>query len=245
HHGAKSEFNFVRIIGPQLVASPALLNVDHFTRRINGRVLLDSVTFDVSAGDRIGLVGPTGSGKSLLLRSIAMLEPIDSGSLLWKSSPIRNDQVTNYRSNVIYLHQRAARFEGTVESVLQLPFTLAANRDRSFDRQWIIRQLASVDRDASFLEQTHDQLSGGETQIVALLRAIQLAPTVLLLDEPTSALDSLAAAHVESIVMRWFDDSPALRAYVWVSHDPSQSERVCRTVTRMRAGRIETTEDHP
>lgn len=224
------------------MASPTLLYVNNLTRSVDGRVLLDSIALDVSAGDRIGLVGPTGSGKSLLLRSIALLEPFDSGTLHWQSSPIRHEQAPKYRSQVIYLHQRAARFEGTVESILRLPYQLRIHRHRQFDREWIIQQLASVDRDASFLSQPHDQLSGGETQIVALLRAIQLSPTILLLDEPTSALDAQSATHVESIVMRWYDESPSTRAYVWVSHDPRQSERVCQKQITMYAGQIKATE---
>lgn len=208
-------------------------------RRVGGRTLLDAVSIDINSGDRIGLVGPTGSGKSLMLRSLAMLEPIDSGNLFWQQSPVSCDQATAFRSQVIYLHQRAARFEGTVESVLRLPFQLRIHRGRSFDRQWIIDQLAAVKRDASFLGQSHDQLSGGETQIVAMLRAIQLAPQVLLLDEPTSALDAETAGHVESMVMRWYDESPESRAMVWVTHDPGQANRICDSVIRMRDGRIE------
>jgi putative ABC transport system ATP-binding protein len=215
------------------------LCASNLMRRIGDRTLLDAVSIDLNAGDRVGLVGPTGSGKSLMLRSLAMLEPIDSGSLFWQGSTVSCDQATAFRSQVIYLHQRAARFEGTVESVFRLPFQLRTHRGRSFDRPWAIDQLATVGRDASFLDQRHDQLSGGETQIVALLRAIQLAPKVLLLDEPTSALDAESANQVESIVMRWYDESSASRAMVWVTHDPDQADRLCDSVIRMRDGRIE------
>lgn len=200
---------------------------------------LDSVSINLCAGDRVALVGPTGSGKSLLLRSLAMLEPIQSGQLRWHRSPVSNDAATSYRSQVIYLHQRAARFEGTVESVLQLPLQMRIHRQRRFDRTWIIDQLRLVGRDETFLAQPHDQLSGGETQIVALLRAIQLSPQVLLLDEPTSALDPQSVDHVEAMVLRWCDQQPQQRAFIWVSHDGQQSERLCDTVIRMNSGRIE------
>lgn len=217
-----------------------LLNAANLSRQVDGRELLNDVSLELRCGDRIGLVGPTGSGKSLVLRSLAMLEPIDSGDLLWRQSPIANDHATAFRSQVMYLHQRAARFEGTVETVLRLPYQMRIHRQQTFNRQWVLDQLSSVGRDASFLDQSHDQLSGGETQIIALLRAIQLAPTVLLLDEPTSALDAESTRHVESIVMRWYDESPDARAMIWVSHDPRQAERICDSVIYMRAGQIET-----
>ena len=201
--------------------------------------MLDDVSIDLCAGDRIGLVGATGSGKSLLLRSLAMLEPIGSGNLRWLDSPIHQDRATDFRSRVIYLHQRAAAFEGTVELVLRLPFQFRIHRQRAFDRQWILDQLDAVGRDAKFLDQPHEQLSGGETQIVALLRAIQLAPQVLLLDEPTSALDSESADLVETIVRRWYDEAPDSRAFIWVTHDRKQAERVCSALVTMSGGRIE------
>lgn len=216
-----------------------LLSATDFSRQVDGRMLLDDVSLELCRGDRIGLVGPTGSGKSLMLRSLAMLEPIDSGKLRWRQSAISSDQATAFRSQVIYLHQRAARFEGTVETVLRLPFQMRIHRQRSFHRQWIIDQLSAVGRDATFLDQPHDQLSGGETQIIALLRAIQLAPAVLLLDEPTSALDAETTRHVESIVMRWHEESADSRAMIWVSHDPKQAERVCDSVIYMREGQID------
>ncbi|QEG01266.1 putative ABC transporter ATP-binding protein YbbL [Stieleria maiorica] len=216
-----------------------LLRAVDLTRRIAGRTLLDHVGLELIAGMRLGLVGPTGSGKSLLLRSLALLEPIDSGQLFWRTESVSSDRATRYRSQVIYVHQRAAGFEGTVESILRQPLQLKIHRGRSFDRDWIIDQLATVSRDATFLDQPHEQLSGGESQIVALLRAIQLSPCILLLDEPTSALDRQSARHVESIVMRWYEEKPDGRAFIWVSHDPSQADRVCDSLITMDAGQIQ------
>jgi putative ABC transport system ATP-binding protein len=225
--------------------NPALLTAETLSRNIEGRTLLDAVSLRLNPGDRIGLVGPTGSGKSLLLRSLGMLEPIDSGSLLWQRSPVTSHQATHYRSQVIYLHQRAARFEGTVESVLRIPYQLAIHRGQRFDRVWMLKQLAAIGRDERFLSQPHEQLSGGETQIVALLRAVQLAPKVLLLDEPTSALDAASTQHVESIVSSWYESAPESRAMIWVSHDHGQAERVSDSIMHMLDGKISTDREDP
>ena len=221
------------------VTRKVLLKIEQLSRTIKGKRRLEDISLEIRAGDRIGLIGPTGSGKSLLLRSLAMLEPIDSGNLLWHQSPVPNDRVTMFRSQAIYVHQRAGRFEGTVRSVLQAPFQLRVHRHLRYDADWIAAQLATVGLDVSFLDQPHEQLSGGETQIVALLRAIQLSPQLLLLDEPTSALDSQSALQIESLVMRWFEDAQDARAFVWVSHDERQSQRICGSWLLMKHGRLE------
>ncbi len=183
-------------------------------------------------------MGKSGSGKSLLLRSIALLEPWDSGTIRWQEREIAGQSACRYRGEVIYVHQRAAPFEGSVEDILRRPFELRAHRDKSYDRAWILARLSEVDRDERFLSQTHDQLSGGEGQLVAVLRAIQLAPQVLLLDEPTSALDPQSVRQVEQLIQDWFDGDAKRRALVWVSHDLSQTMRVCDQVRFMRDGQI-------
>jgi putative ABC transport system ATP-binding protein len=110
--------------------------------------------------------------------------------------------------------------------------------DRQFDRERIIQALATTGRDADFLNKSHRDLSGGERQLVAVLRAIQLDPIVLLLDEPTSALDTETRLAVEELVAQWFGRSPQARATVWVTHDAEQTLRVADRVLAMRGGRL-------
>lgn len=225
------------------MSPPVLISATDISRHEDGRVLLDQVSLEVAAGDRVGVFGPTGSGKSLLLRTLAMLEPVRSGTLLWNASPVTNDHATRYRSRVMYVHQQAPKFEGSVESVLRMPLSMRIHRGRAFDRKWVVEQLAFVGRDASFLSVPHQQLSGGETQMIAILRAAQLNPQVLLLDEPTSALDEQSTHRIESIVRRWYESGEGRRAFVWVSHDERQLARTCTRLLGMRRGRIETTEE--
>ena len=112
-----------------------------------------------------------------------------------------------------YLHQRAVLAEGTVEDNLRLPFTLAGNSELKFDRRRAIDALATLGRDETFLARSHSDLSGGEAQMVAFVRGLQLAPSVLLLDEPTSSLDAETAAAIERLVTGWFDEAPLARAW--------------------------------
>ena len=200
--------------------------------------LLNNASLHVRSGDRLAVVGPSGSGKTLLLRALALLDPLDAGSVLWRDKPVSGNRVPQYRSHVMYVHQRPAPMEGIVEQNLRQPFELAVHRNRQFDRDRVVRALKHLGRDPSFLSKSSRDLSGGESQIVALLRAIQLDPVVLLVDEPTAALDGDAAAAVETLVLSWLEEQPERRATVWVSHSPAQSARVARTILRMDKGRL-------
>ncbi len=200
--------------------------------------LLRGASLDVRPGERLAVVGPSGSGKTLLLRALAALDPLDEGEILFRGEPIPAGEIPAYRSRVVYLHQRAALFDGNVEDNLRRPFALGVHRGRTFDRQRIVELLQSVGRDATFLEQRLRDLSGGESQIVALARAIQLDPTVLLLDEPTAALDPNAAGAAVKLLADWLAEEPDARALVWVSHDVEPIQQITGRTLEMCDGRL-------
>lgn len=200
--------------------------------------LLRDVSLTVGRGERLAIVGPTGSGKTLLLRSLALLDPFDTGQILWLGQPIRPQSVPDFRRQVTYLHQRPALIEGTVDDNLRLPFTFGVHARDSFDREQVLSMLESVARDADFLSRSWRDLSGGEAQIVALVRVLQLNPTVLLLDEPTASLDTATVDNIEQLITHWHSKTDRQRATVWVTHDREQSTRVATRVLRMNSGRL-------
>jgi putative ABC transport system ATP-binding protein len=205
--------------------------------------LLREVSLKVQNADRWAITGPTGSGKTVFLRALCLLDEIDEGEILWNGHLIDNQDVPLFRRQVIYLHQRPVLFEGTVEDNLRLPFSLLATdhpeKNREFDRTWILKMLAELGRDASFLRKKADDLSGGEAQITALLRAVQLQPTLLMLDEPTAALDAPSVTAIETLVDRWLTEPNQQRAFIWVSHDQKQIERIANKTLRLHQGRIQ------
>jgi putative ABC transport system ATP-binding protein len=223
-----------------MIKDSPLLQADAVGRRAAGpdRWLLRDVGLEVRAGDRFAVVGPSGAGKTLLLRALALLDPLDSGRVLWQGGPVGGNRVPDFRRQVVYVHQRPCLMEGTVEANLRQPFQLKVHRCRQFDPDCIASMLQTLDRDASFLAKRQRDLSGGEAQIVALLRAVQLDPQVLLLDEPTAALDQAAALAVESLLDGWLRQSPERRAMVWVCHDPQLARRVAGRVLRMEQGKL-------
>jgi putative ABC transport system ATP-binding protein len=217
-----------------------LLEARNLGRRRNGDGgwLLHNVRVVIRPGDRVAIVGPTGAGKTLLLRALALLDPLDEGLVIWNGQAVQGEAVPPYRSAVVYLHQRPTLFEGTVEANLRHPFSLRVHRNRRFDRDRIVGVLERLGRELSFLEKAHRDLSGGEGQIVTLLRALQLDPTILLLDEPTASLDGHAAQAIEHLIDGWFAERPGERALIWISHDREQARRVADRTFQMHSGRI-------
>lgn len=190
---------------------------------IGGSTLLAPTDVTLHNGDRMVISGGSGSGKSVFLRALALLDPPDSGEVIWRGASVTAQQIPHYRASVCYLAQRPAMVDGTVLDNLKLPFTLKTLRPRRFEVQVATDLLAQAGKPASFLDKSAADLSGGEAQIVALIRVLQLQPEVMLFDEPTAALDPQSAEAVERLVLDW---STAARAFIWVTHDPDQARRM-------------------
>lgn len=208
----------------------------------------------------LAVQGPTGAGKSLLLRALAGLDALDEGQVFLLGRPCAAWDVTRYRSVVAYLHQSPALFPGRIEENLREPFGYAVRGDRAYDRRRALEILEPLGHSAGFLERGVEGLSGGERQIVALVRTILTGPRVLLLDEPTAALDPSATGTVEALVRRWLEAGPVEavaasaagdgdgapgyggapdgRGVIWVTHDEAQARRAAHRRLRLAEGRL-------
>lgn len=207
-----------------------------------GRWIWRHLELALPPGRILAVQGATGAGKSLLLRALAGLDALDEGEVHLMGRPSADWAVTRYRSAVTYLHQSPALFPGGVEENLREPFGYAVHGDRSYDRDEALRLLEPLGRTRAFLNRGVERLSGGERQIVALVRAMLPAPRVLLLDEPTAALDPDATGIVEALVRRWLDDPAADgRAVLWVTHDEAQARRAADRRMRLADGRLSPT----
>lgn len=200
-----------------------------------GTPLLQPLHFTLAAGDRVAITGPSGSGKSVLLRTLALLDATQGGEVHWQGAAIKATQITAYRSHVCYIAQKPALLDGSVEDNLRYPYSLKVHARARYQREAALQLLAQAGKPASFLDKQASELSGGESQVLALVRALQLNPQVLLLDEPTAALDPESARQVEALVDAWFDGG---RALIWVSHDPAQAQRVSNRQLEMKAGSL-------
>lgn len=216
-----------------------LIEARAITRRDprGGQILLHPTVFSLHRGERVTLVGPSGSGKSVFMRALALLDPLDGGEIHWQGKSIAPKGVPAYRRRVAYLRQRPALLDGTVEENLRYPYGLRAYRDLAYDPDQARGLICAAGRDAqALLGRQASDLSGGEAQIVALVRTLQLGPQALLLDEPTASLDPDSSQAVEALIARWIEADPAQRATLWISHDPAQALRVGARRITMRAG---------
>ncbi len=202
---------------------------------IDDRLLWHDLDLNLAPGERLAIAGPSGSGKTLLLRTLAALEPIQTGEITFQGRALADWSLPEYRAHVVYLSQRPALPDGTVAEALRAPFHFHVRRHLQFPAEQARQLLQTLGRDETFQRQQTQRLSGGEAQIVAMLRALLTAPDVLLLDEPTASLDAGTVAAMETLIANWLQQSPE-RACVWTSHDRLQLERTSDRVLPLASG---------
>jgi putative ABC transport system ATP-binding protein len=217
----------VRILVNKWVRS-SLLRVQDLGRQIQGKWIWRQLHFELYPGERCAIAGEAGAGKTLLLRAIAALDPIQAGTIAFQGTNLSDWFVPRYRTQILYLHQRPALLEGTVEQNLQTIYKMAVHRSLDcyeVQRHRILEYLSVLGRSPDFLARPVHALSGGEAQIAAFLRALLCSPTVMLFDEPTASLDAHTEQQFESLVQLWQQEDQT-RSYFWTSHDPEQLDRM-------------------
>lgn len=201
----------------------SVLCVERLSKRIGERLLWRNISFDLQPGQRLGMAGATGSGKSLLFRTLVLLDPLQEGSIKLLGRTPQAWTLPTYRSHVTYVPQRPVAFPGSVEANFRWPWRLRGHNEANYSHSRVVQWLSLLGKDSSFLSRNAQRLSGGEVQLMAVLRSLQLNPIILLLDEPTASLDGSTAERLEDLLKGW--QSEGDRALVVSSHDPAQLER--------------------
>ena len=204
--------------------SNAVLRVNHLTLKAGSRTLCRDLDIALAPGERLALAGASGTGKTRVLRCLAALDTPPGMQLEWQGKPLIPADIPAFRARHIYLSQKPALPEGSVDEALRQPFGYRIHRSRHYPDAQVLQLLSALGFTADFLDQSCSELSGGEGQAVCLVRALLLEPDVLLLDEPTSAMDPQRVAQAESLITHWLTAGPA-RACIWTSHDASQLAR--------------------
>lgn len=206
-----------------------LFELEDVTATRAGRVAFEGLRADLAEG-ATGIVGPSGVGKSTLLRLLNRLADPSAGAIRYRGRDLREQDVLTLRREVGLVPQLPALLEGTVaDNVLYGP--RLAKRDAD-----VAGSLRLAGLDPAFGSRRADALSVGEQQRVMLARTLALGPSVLLLDEPTAALDDTTKAAIEG-TLRDLRERLGL-SFVLVTHDLDQAARLADRVLVLERGAL-------
>ncbi|MCZ7545496.1 MAG: phosphate ABC transporter ATP-binding protein [Anaerolineae bacterium] len=198
-----------------------------------GERVLHHVSLSIEEGEVLMVIGPSGGGKSSLLRCLNRLEEPAPDTVFLRGQDITTIPVTTLRCRVGMVFQKTAVFGGTVaENIAYGPRA----RGKTLSRDEIARLMKLAALDADLIDRPARELSGGQEQRLAVARALANQPEVLLLDEPTSALDPVATKHVEASLQSLREQLGL--TMVWVSHAVEQARRVGDRVLFLDEGRV-------
>lgn len=210
-------------------------------KRFGEQVVLDGVDFEVREGETVALLGPSGTGKSVLLKHIIGLIRPDEGQVLVDGldvGTLRRDALARLRRQIGYVFQNGALFDSmTVFENIRLGLTDPAQyADRDYVRGRVAQCLALVNLALETERKFPSQLSGGMRKRVGIARAIAGAPKYLLYDEPTSGLDPVNADIIDDLVKR-LDNELGVTS-IMVTHDVRGAFRVADRLALLMHGTV-------
>jgi phospholipid/cholesterol/gamma-HCH transport system ATP-binding protein len=204
------------------------------------RVVIDHLSLDVRKGEILGLVGASGGGKSVLMRTIIGLIPRRSGEIEVMGAAIGNGQngtTQGAAGKWGILFQQGALFSSlTVRQNIQFPLRENLVLSQALMDEIAGAKLEMVGLTADDGDKFPSELSGGMTKRVALARALALDPAIVFLDEPTSGLDPIAAGDFDALI-KTLQQTLGLTVFM-VTHDLASLNTVCDRVAALADGKI-------
>ena len=212
-----------------------VVSLQDVTKKFGSLTVLDGMSLDIYEHEVVVLCGPSGGGKSTLLRTINGLEKIDSGKIIYRGQEVTHRNIREIRKHIGMVFQQFNLFSNlTVKgNLLIAPIkTQKKNKDEMLQKA---KEYLEVFGIADKLDAYPHQLSGGQKQRVAIVRALMLEPDLMLFDEPTSALDPEMIKEVLDAIRRL---SQIGMTMVIVTHEMGFAREVASRVCFLEGAKI-------
>ena len=212
-----------------------VLSLQNVTKKFGKLTVLDNMSLDVHEHEIVVLCGPSGGGKSTLLRTINGLEKIDGGQIFYRDELITNKNIKEVRKHVGMVFQSFNLFDNLT---IQDNLTIAPIKIFKKHKSEAIDQAQKYMDTFGIGDKMHaypHQLSGGQKQRVAIVRSMMMEPDVILFDEPTSALDPEMIKEVLDAMRRLADMGMTM---IIVTHEISFAKEVASRVLFLEKAKI-------
>lgn len=217
-----------------------LIRIRNLTNQFGTQTVHEGLDLDIYQGEVLGIVGGSGSGKSVLLRTILGLNQPLSGEICFNGQDLATmptDELASLKRCWGVLFQRGALFSSlSVADNIQFPMREFTTLTPAECREQMLARLEMVGLERQVADKLPAELSGGMTKRVALARALALDPVLLLLDEPTSGLDPVAAEEFDQLIARLHRNLEL--TVVMVTHDLDSLFSVCSRVAMLVDKRV-------
>jgi sulfate transport system ATP-binding protein len=212
------------------------IDVRNVSKSFNGFQALEDVSLSVPDGSLTALLGPSGGGKSTLLRVIAGLETPDGGEVLFSGEAVTTLPAQERGVGFVFQHYAAFKHMNVRDNIA---FGLKIRKRPKDEVRERVDELLALVHLSGWANRYPAQLSGGQRQRMALARALAVQPRVLLLDEPFGALDATVRKELRDWLRKLHDEVHVTT--IFVTHDQEEALEVAQQVAVINAGRIEQT----
>ena len=208
-----------------------MLELKNINKKFGSKVIFDNFNLAINAGEVVAIAGPSGGGKTTLLRMLAGLETIDSGQVIFDDEVIGLDELIT-RNFLGFVFQDFQLFPHM--TVLE-NLTLSPVKTMGMSKEAVVLKAEKLLTNLEVIEQKNAypySLSGGQKQRVALARAMMIDPKIIGYDEPTSALDPALRDQVANLIL---ENKKLGMTQIVVTHDMDFAEKIADTIIKVNA----------